>query len=62
MIRQPVGVVAVITPFNFPGMIPPGSFLTQSLRQHGGAQPSEKTPLTMARILQLTEQRASHPA
>jgi malonate-semialdehyde dehydrogenase (acetylating)/methylmalonate-semialdehyde dehydrogenase len=29
MIRQPVGVVAVITPFNFPGMIPSGSCRTR---------------------------------
>jgi malonate-semialdehyde dehydrogenase (acetylating)/methylmalonate-semialdehyde dehydrogenase len=57
MIRQPVGVVAVITPFNFPGMIPLW-FLPYAVACGNTVvlKPSEKTPLTMARILQLTEQ------
>jgi malonate-semialdehyde dehydrogenase (acetylating)/methylmalonate-semialdehyde dehydrogenase len=47
MIRQPVGVVAAITPFNFPAMIPLW-FLPYALAT-GNAfilKPSEKTPLT----------------
>jgi malonate-semialdehyde dehydrogenase (acetylating)/methylmalonate-semialdehyde dehydrogenase len=57
MIRQPVGVVAVITPFNFPGMIPLW-FLPYAVACGNTVvlKPSEKTPLTMARVLQLVEQ------
>jgi malonate-semialdehyde dehydrogenase (acetylating)/methylmalonate-semialdehyde dehydrogenase len=48
MIRQPVGVVAVITPFNFPGMIPLW-FLPYAVACGNTVvlKPSEKTPLTM---------------
>lgn len=57
MIRQPVGVVAIITPFNFPGMIPLW-FLPYAIACGNTVilKPSEKTPLTMARILELVEQ------
>ena len=57
MIRQPVGVVGVIAPFNFPGMIPLW-FLPYAVACGNTVilKPSEKTPLTMARVLQLTEQ------
>ena len=56
MVRQPVGVVAVITPFNFPGMIPLW-FLPYAVACGNTVviKPSEKTPLTMARVLQLVE-------
>src|SRR5688500_4075120 len=56
MIRQPVGVVAVITPFNFPGMIPLW-FLPYAIACGNTLvlKPSEKTPLTMARVMQLVE-------
>ncbi len=56
MIRQPVGVVAVITPFNFPGMIPLW-FLPYAVACGNTVilKPSEKTPLTMARVLGLVE-------
>jgi malonate-semialdehyde dehydrogenase (acetylating)/methylmalonate-semialdehyde dehydrogenase len=62
MIRQPVGVVAVITPFNFPGMIPLW-FLPYAVACGNTVvlKPSEKTPLTMARVLHLVEQ-AGFPA
>jgi malonate-semialdehyde dehydrogenase (acetylating)/methylmalonate-semialdehyde dehydrogenase len=52
MIRQPVGVVGVITPFNFPGMIPLW-FLPYAVACGNTLvlKPSEKTPLTMARVL-----------
>jgi malonate-semialdehyde dehydrogenase (acetylating)/methylmalonate-semialdehyde dehydrogenase len=57
MIRQPVGVVAIITPFNFPGMIPLW-FLPYAIACGNTAviKPSEKTPVTMARIFELLEQ------
>jgi len=62
MIRQPVGVVAVVTPFNFPGMIPLW-FLPYAVACGNTVvlKPSEKTPLTMARVFQLIEQ-AGFPA
>src|SRR5688500_17647381 len=62
MIRQPVGVVAVITPFNFPGMIPMW-FLPYAVACGNTVvlKPSEKTPLTMARVLQLVEQAGFPP-
>jgi malonate-semialdehyde dehydrogenase (acetylating)/methylmalonate-semialdehyde dehydrogenase len=57
MIRQPVGVVGVITPFNFPGMIPLW-FLPYAVACGNTLvlKPSEKTPLTMARVMELVEQ------
>jgi malonate-semialdehyde dehydrogenase (acetylating) / methylmalonate-semialdehyde dehydrogenase len=57
MIRQPVGVVAVITPFNFPAMIPLW-FLPYAIACGNTLvlKPSEKTPLTMARVMELIEQ------
>jgi malonate-semialdehyde dehydrogenase (acetylating)/methylmalonate-semialdehyde dehydrogenase len=62
MIRQPVGVVGVITPFNFPGMIPLW-FLPYAVACGNTVvlKPSEKTPLTMARVLQLCEQAGFPP-
>src|SRR5918993_5620791 len=61
MIRQPVGVVAVITPFNFPGMIPLW-FIPYAVACGNTVilKPSEKTPMTMARVLELVE-RAGFP-
>jgi malonate-semialdehyde dehydrogenase (acetylating)/methylmalonate-semialdehyde dehydrogenase len=54
MIRQPVGVVGIITPFNFPGMIPLW-FLPYAVACGNTVvlKPSEKTPLTMAKVLEL---------
>jgi malonate-semialdehyde dehydrogenase (acetylating)/methylmalonate-semialdehyde dehydrogenase len=54
MIRQPVGVVGVITPFNFPGMVPMW-FLPYAIACGNTViiKPSEKTPMTMGRIAQL---------
>jgi malonate-semialdehyde dehydrogenase (acetylating) / methylmalonate-semialdehyde dehydrogenase len=57
MIRQPLGVVAAITPFNFPGMVP-FWFLPYAIAC-GNAfilKPSERVPLTMRRIYELMEQ------
>jgi malonate-semialdehyde dehydrogenase (acetylating) / methylmalonate-semialdehyde dehydrogenase len=51
MIRQPVGVVVAITPFNFPGMIPLW-FLPYAVATGNCfiAKPSERVPLTMRRL------------
>jgi malonate-semialdehyde dehydrogenase (acetylating) / methylmalonate-semialdehyde dehydrogenase len=57
MIRQPLGVVAAITPFNFPGMIPfwfmPYAIATGNTFV---LKPSERVPLTMKRVFELLEQ------
>ena len=57
MIRQPVGVVAAITPFNFPSMIPLW-FLPYAIACGNCIilKPSERVPLTLQRIVQLVEQ------
>ena len=57
MVRQPVGVVAVIAPFNFPAMIP-FWFLPYALACGNTVvvKPSEKTPLTMQRVAGLIEE------
>lgn len=57
MIRQPLGVTAIICPFNFPGMIP-FWFLPYSIACGNTVivKPSEKVPLTMEKIFQLLEQ------
>jgi malonate-semialdehyde dehydrogenase (acetylating) / methylmalonate-semialdehyde dehydrogenase len=57
MIRQPLGVVAVITPFNFPGMIP-FWFLPYAIACGNTLvlKPSERVPLTMRRAFELLEQ------
>ena len=51
LLRQPLGVVAVITPFNFPGMIPLW-FLPYAIACGNTVvlKPSEQTPLTMVRM------------
>jgi malonate-semialdehyde dehydrogenase (acetylating) / methylmalonate-semialdehyde dehydrogenase len=57
MIRQPVGVCAIIAPFNFPGMIH-FWFLPYALACGNTVvvKPSEKVPLTMQKIFRLIEQ------
>jgi malonate-semialdehyde dehydrogenase (acetylating)/methylmalonate-semialdehyde dehydrogenase len=57
MIRQPVGVCAVIAPFNFPGMIP-FWFMPYALACGNTyiVKPSEKVPLTMQKVFELLEQ------
>jgi malonate-semialdehyde dehydrogenase (acetylating)/methylmalonate-semialdehyde dehydrogenase len=61
MLRQPIGVVAAITPFNFPGMIPLW-FLPYAVACGNCfiLKPSEKVPLTSARLAELIE-RAGFP-
>ena len=62
MFRQPLGVVAAITPFNFPAMIPLW-FLPYAVAT-GNAfvlKPSERVPLTTEKLFRLIE-RAGFPA
>ena len=62
MIRQPLGVAAVICPFNFPGMIP-FWFLPYAIATGNTyiVKPSEKVPLTMQKIFQLLEKTGLPP-
>ncbi len=57
MIRQPVGICACISPFNFPGMIP-FWFLPYAIACGNSfiLKPSEKVPLTMMRVFELIDQ------
>jgi malonate-semialdehyde dehydrogenase (acetylating) / methylmalonate-semialdehyde dehydrogenase len=54
MIRQPLGVVAAITPFNFPAMIPLW-FLPYAIACGNTfvLKPSERVPITAARLVEL---------
>jgi malonate-semialdehyde dehydrogenase (acetylating) / methylmalonate-semialdehyde dehydrogenase len=56
MLRQPLGVVAAITPFNFPGMIPLW-FLPYAIACGNCfiLKPSEKVPMTMSRVFELID-------
>jgi len=62
MIRQPVGIVGVITPFNFPSMIPLW-FLPYAVGCGNTVvlKPSEKTPMTMGRVFELIEKAGFPP-
>jgi malonate-semialdehyde dehydrogenase (acetylating)/methylmalonate-semialdehyde dehydrogenase len=57
MIRQPVGVAAIICPFNFPGMIP-FWYLPYALACGNTVivKPSERCPLTLRKVFRLLEQ------
>ncbi len=54
MIRQPLGVCAIIAPFNFPGMIP-FWFLPYAVACGNTVviKPSERVPLTMQKVMEL---------
>lgn len=62
MFRQPVGVCAIITPFNFPAMIP-FWFLPYAIACGNTVvcKPSEKVPRTMQRIVELLEKTGLPP-
>ncbi|XQQ05352.1 MAG: CoA-acylating methylmalonate-semialdehyde dehydrogenase [Leptolyngbya sp. IPPAS B-1204] len=62
MIRQPLGVAAVIAPFNFPGMIP-FWFMPYALACGNTyiVKPSEKVPLTMQLVFQLIDRLGLPP-
>lgn len=57
MIRQPLGVTAIICPFNFPGMIP-FWFMPYALACGNTCiiKPSERVPLTMQKVVHLLAQ------
>jgi malonate-semialdehyde dehydrogenase (acetylating)/methylmalonate-semialdehyde dehydrogenase len=57
MLRQPLGVCAIISPFNFPGMIP-FWFMPYALACGNTVivKPSERTPLTMQKVFHLLEE------
>ena len=56
MIRQPLGVCAIIAPFNFPGMIP-FWFLPYAVACGNTVllKPSERVPLTMQKVMELID-------
>ncbi|HEY9604357.1 MAG TPA: CoA-acylating methylmalonate-semialdehyde dehydrogenase [Allocoleopsis sp.] len=56
MIRQPVGVTAIIAPFNFPGMIP-FWFMPYAIACGNTCiiKPSERVPLTLHKVFELLE-------
>jgi len=62
MIRQPVGVAAIVAPFNFPGMIP-FWFLPYALACGNTVivKPSERCPLTMHRTFELLDELGLPP-
>ncbi|MFZ1770389.1 MAG: aldehyde dehydrogenase family protein, partial [Caldilinea sp.] len=57
MIRQPVGVAAIICPFNFPGMIP-FWYLPYALACGNTVivKPSERCPITLQKVFRLLEE------
>src|SRR2546422_758782 len=57
MIRQPLGVVAAIVPFNFPGMVP-FWFLPYAIACGNTfiLKPSERVPLSMQRLFELIDE------
>ena len=60
MVRQPVGVVAAITPFNFPAMIPLW-FLPYAIACGNSfvLKPSERDPRPSQRIVELIDEASS---
>jgi malonate-semialdehyde dehydrogenase (acetylating)/methylmalonate-semialdehyde dehydrogenase len=62
MVRQPVGVVAAVTPFNFPAMIPLW-FLPYAVACGNGflLKPSERDPRPAQRICELIAERQIFP-
>ncbi len=62
MIRQPVGVCAVIAPFNFPGMVP-FWFLPYAVACGNTyvVKPSEKVPCTLQHVFRLIEKAGFPP-
>jgi malonate-semialdehyde dehydrogenase (acetylating)/methylmalonate-semialdehyde dehydrogenase len=62
MIRQPLGVMTIIAPFNFPGMIP-FWFLPYAVATGNAVvvKPSERCPMTMQMIMHLFEEAGFPP-
>src|SRR5690606_5557706 len=62
MIRQPLGVCAIIAPFNFPGMIP-FWFMPYAVACGNTVlvKPSERVPLTMQKVFALLDEAGFPP-
>ena len=62
MVRQPLGVCAIIAPFNFPGMIP-FWFLPYAIACGNTVlvKPSERVPLTMQKVFELLDRLGLPP-
>lgn len=57
MVRQPLGVCAIVAPFNFPAMIPFWFFpYALACGNTVVIKPSERVPFTMRRVVELLEQ------
>jgi malonate-semialdehyde dehydrogenase (acetylating)/methylmalonate-semialdehyde dehydrogenase len=62
LFREPLGVVAAITPFNFPGMIPLWFFpYAVATGNCFILKPSEQTPVTGSRLFELIEEAGFPP-
>ncbi len=63
LIRQPLGVVAAVTPCNFPGMIP-FWFLPYAVATGNCfiLKPSERVPITSTRVFELIDEAGFPPA
>ena len=62
MVRQPVGVCAIVCPFNFPAMIPFWFFpYAVACGNTCIIKPSERTPLTMRAVFELLEEAGFPP-
>jgi malonate-semialdehyde dehydrogenase (acetylating)/methylmalonate-semialdehyde dehydrogenase len=60
--REPLGVVAGITPFNFPAMVPLWMFpIALTVGNAFILKPSEKVPLTMTRVAELMREAGFPP-
>ncbi len=61
-VRQPLGVCAGITPFNFPAMVPMWMFpMAIASGNTFVLKPSEKVPSTSLRLAELLEEAGAHP-
>ncbi|MEM7122258.1 MAG: CoA-acylating methylmalonate-semialdehyde dehydrogenase [Pseudomonadota bacterium] len=61
-VRQPLGVCAGITPFNFPAMVPMWMFpMAIAAGNTFVLKPSEKVPSTSLRLAELLEEAGAHP-
>ncbi|MCY4374495.1 MAG: CoA-acylating methylmalonate-semialdehyde dehydrogenase [Spirochaetaceae bacterium] len=62
MVRQPVGVCAIVCPFNFPAMIPFWFFpYAVACGNTCIVKPSERTPLTMRAVFELLDEAGFPP-
>ena len=61
-LREPLGIVASIVPFNFPAMVPMWTVpIALTIGNCVILKPSEKVPMTMTRMAQLLHQAGIPP-